>query len=156
MTLLHDTGNGIERYTGVVANGTLTVTVNSLSPFAVAKSEPVSGLPDSHTLYEGGRVTWTPSPSGGTWQYDTAYLTATTSGSSTTFKAIKTGNTTVTYTANGISHGVAVTIHKAELPVTGQDFTPAIWLLAAGAFAGVCAVCGLVVIRICRRRKERA
>ena len=65
LILLHDTGSSIERYTGVVANGTLTVMISNLSPFAVAKSEPISGLPDSHNLYKGGRVTWTPSPSGG-------------------------------------------------------------------------------------------
>ncbi len=119
------------------------------------KDPAITGLPPAYTMYKGGRVTWNPQPEGGVWDWDDDFFSAT-FNSPATFTALKAGTSTITYTVNGVPQSITVTIHEAELPVTGQDFTLAIWLLIAGVFTGVCAGCGFIVMRICRRGKKRA
>ncbi len=112
---------------------------------AISDSTPVTGLPDNLTLYVGGRVTWDPSPKGGSWDWDEAYLSAETSGSAATFTALKAGTLPVTYSVNGTSHTVTVTVRKAELPVTGQDDTLA-WVL--GSLSIICALAAAFMARV--------
>jgi hypothetical protein len=131
-----------KEYLAAQALGSLTLTVefNTGKPTAltitVSDSTPVTGLPDSQTLYTGGRVTWNPSPAGGTWDFDTAYLSSSSSGGEVTFTALKAGTTTATYSANGQTHSIAITVLASQLPQTGQDGTFA-WVL--GALAVLCA-----------------
>ncbi len=112
---------------------------------AISDSTPVTGLPDKLTLYVGGRVTWDPSPKGGSWDWDEDYLSADASGSAVTFTALKAGTLPVTYSANGVSHTVTVTVREAELPVTGQDDTLA-WVL--GSLSIICALAAAFMVRV--------
>lgn len=117
-----------------LAEGTYTITFvmsGGTSPsfaLTVRDTTPditITGLPGSHTMQVGGQVSWTPKPSGGTWRYDSAYLSMTSAakaGDTYTFTALKQGTTTATYTANGASWPVTITIQpKAEVPPTGDD-----------------------------------
>jgi hypothetical protein len=126
----------------------LTVEFDTGKPAAltitVSDSTVITGLPDSQTLYTGGRASWTPSPAGGTWDYDSAYLAASSSGGAVTFTALKAGNTTATYSVNSQSHSVAITVLEAELPQTGQDDT-LVWVL--GALAVLCAAAAAVTAK---------
>jgi LPXTG-motif cell wall-anchored protein len=91
------------------------------------------------SIYVGGRIVLTPNMEGGTWGWDSHYLSAT-FNSPATFTGLVPGTTTVTYTAEGVTASYAVTIKRAALPETGQDGTwiwilggSAVLLLAAGA-----------------------
>lgn len=96
-------------------------------------------LPDKHTMYVGGRVTWDPKAEEGTWVWNNEYLTSV-SNSPRTFKALKEGVTTVTYTLNNQSHNIEVTIKATELPKTGQDYSQMKVLGILGIFAGCIAL----------------
>lgn len=94
----------------------------------------------SGTVYTGGRITLTPNIEGGEWDWDEAFFSAT-FNSPATFRALKTGTSTITYTVDGVSVSYAVTIKQSKLPDTGQDY---IWIYilcglgifaAAGAFS---------------------
>jgi hypothetical protein len=76
-------------------------------------------------IYTNGRITLTPNIEGGTWTFDSTYL----SRDGGTFTAIKAGTSTITYTVDGVSTTYDVTIQDSTLPLTGQDFTWA-WVLA--------------------------
>lgn len=103
-----------------------------------AGASPITGLPDSYSLIVGQSVSWTPSPTGGTWQYDSELLSMTQSGGTVTFTALKTGNTTATYTVNGVSHTVNITINAATIPQTGDMNDPLPFaLLALASLAGL-------------------
>jgi uncharacterized repeat protein (TIGR02543 family)/LPXTG-motif cell wall-anchored protein len=104
---------------------------------------PVTGLPESYTMYTGGRVTWDPTPSGGTWDWDEEFFSAT-FNSPATFTALKTGTSTITYSINGVSQAVTVTILESELPQTGQSST-VIWLLVV--LAALCVSAALILIK---------
>lgn len=82
---------------------------------------PITNLPDTYTMYTNGRVTWNPTPTGGTWTWDENFFSAT-FNSPATFTALKAGTSTITYTVNGVSQSITVTISESELPSTGQDF----------------------------------
>lgn len=82
----------------------------------------VTGLPATYTMYRGGRVTWDPQPSGGVWNWDHSFFSAT-FNSPATFTALKTGTSTITYTAGGAAQSITVTIRKSVLPQTGQNGT---------------------------------
>jgi LPXTG-motif cell wall-anchored protein len=88
------------------------------------------------SIYTGGRITLTPNREGGTWSFDSAYL----SRDGNTFTALKAGTTTATYTVGGASTSYTVTIQDSTLPLTGQDFTWA-WVLA-----GLAALAGISVV----------
>jgi LPXTG-motif cell wall-anchored protein len=79
-------------------------------------------------IYTGGRITLTPNISGGTWTFDSAYL----SRDGSTFTALKAGTSIITYTVEGQSTSYTVIITAADLPETGQDFKW-VWSLGGGA-----------------------
>ncbi len=120
-------------------NGCLVFETSHFSFYAIAKlaSPIITGLPATHEMYKGGHVTWNPQPSGGTWNWDKSFFNATFDGSAT-FTALKTGTSAITYTVNGVTQSVSVTIRATELPQTGQDGTW-IWVLC-GAGVAVLAV----------------
>jgi uncharacterized repeat protein (TIGR02543 family)/uncharacterized repeat protein (TIGR01451 family) len=101
--------------------GTDTVTENIVL-YAKWTALPITNLPQTYTMFEGGRVTWDPQPSGGTWDWDEDFFSAKFNGKAT-FTARKTGTSTITYTVGESVQSITVTIKPAELPVTGQDFT---------------------------------
>lgn len=113
---------------------TITYTVDGQSiPYTVAVGEALSlASPDTGSnIYTGGRVTLTPNISGGTWNYDSTFVKLTQNSDGTaTFKALKPGTITVTYTAQGVSVSYTISIAGSSLPSTGQDFT-LVWVLAA-------------------------
>ncbi len=171
LTLLHYVDGAIESYTGIVQNGVLTITVSHLSPFIVLANKPgatqsepqaadtqaeiITGLPHSCTLYEGGQITWIPSPAGGTWTYDESYLTKTENGDSVTFKAVKPGSTSISYTANEESFNISVTIkeaEEAEVFAEGQNNSTLLWILVILAVACGGAAVAYLIIR--KKRKS--
>ena len=95
-------------------------------------------------VYTGGRITLAPNIVGGTWSFDNAFLTR----DGNTFTAIKTGTTTVTYTAEGQSVYYTVTIGKAQLPSTGQSF---VWVIMLSGIA----LTILFVAAVAGKRKAR-
>jgi LPXTG-motif cell wall-anchored protein len=139
-------GVGIDSATGLMsiapglALGSYTFTVpasNSLGSatqtFTLGISAgAISGLPASYTLSTGETVTFTPSPLGGAWSYDNAFLTRTLDGSGNgVFTAIKAGTTTVTYTVGGVAFTVTLVIKDSDadgdiplVPLTGDPRTP--------------------------------
>jgi len=100
----------------------------------------ITGLPDTYTMYTGGRVTWDPSPGSGAWQYDEDYLSL----SGGTFTAFKAGETEVTYQVQCVKHTVKVTILQSELPQSGQPVDAA-WLLSG--MSGIPLMAGLLIKR---------
>ena len=87
----------------------------------------ITGLPDTYSLFTGGRVTWTPSPENGTWSWDHSYFSATAQNVKT-FTALKEGVSTITYSVGGTSHKIIVTIYPSLMPSTGQDGS-IVWIL---------------------------
>ncbi|MGI5854392.1 MAG: hypothetical protein ACOX8I_08740 [Bacillota bacterium] len=85
---------------------------------------PVTGLPDSYTLINGKSVGFTPSPTGGSWTYDSAYLSLSENGGKATFTAKKTGKTYVAYAAGGTEFVVAITINESTIPQTEDVADP--------------------------------
>lgn len=92
----------------------------------------LAAAPSNSQIYVGGRVTIMPNIIGGEWEFDETLL----SRSGNEFKALKAGPARVTYTAGAQTAFVDVTILDAELPATGQDFSPVLWLLVLAALAG--------------------
>jgi hypothetical protein len=114
LTLLHYINGAVEKQTGIVRNGVLSVTVTQLSPFAVLKYNQITGLPDSYTLCINGETAFTPFPAGGTWVYDSSYLKLSESGGTATFTAVKAGNTSASYELEGLSHTISFTISQEQ------------------------------------------
>ncbi|MFT3985786.1 MAG: Ig-like domain-containing protein [Lachnospiraceae bacterium] len=135
-------------YTGLKADQTYTVRVKvtdakgnqSISESITFKTDAaaITGLPESYTLLVGQSVKWTPSPAGGSWRYDNAYLSMTESGGKATFKALKEGKTTATYTANNTEYVVQITINAATIPQTGDTGSPLSLVLP-----GLASLCGI-------------
>lgn len=122
---------------GSVASNAATLTV----------VPPITGLPATYSMYTGGSVTWQPNPSGGTWEYDNTFFSAT-FNSPATFTALKVGTSSITYKVNGQAQSITVTISANRLPYTGIGYT------LAYTFAGLsvaAAAAGLIV----GRRKSR-
>ena len=155
--MLHCKNKVLESRTVTVSGGVAADTFSSLSPFAVVKVPSggfaITGLPGSYTLLVGRTVSWTPVPAGGTWSYDAKLLSLTRRGDTYTFKALKEGKATATYTVAGIPYTVSITINAATIPQTG---------VAVGVLAGTLAIlaalagCGLLAYRRrgCKRRHE--
>ena len=117
-----------------VSDGTVTGTFSSLSPFAVAKvseKKTITGLPKSHTMSVGESVSWTPKPAGGTWSQ---------SGDVYTFTALQTGKTTATYTVDGVTHSVNISMISSNIPKTGDTTNSVIWMLGIAASVLCCLV----------------
>ena len=81
-------------------------------------------------IFTAGRVTLTPSVTGGTWSFDSAYF----SRDGGTFTALKAGTSSITYTVGGASIVYTVTIEASGLPSTGQSFAW-VWICAGAALA---------------------
>ena len=129
--MLHCKDKVLESRTITVSGGMAKGTFTGLSPYAVAKvptKTVITGLPESYTLLVGKSVSWTPAPMGGSWSYDTDLLEMTRHGDTYTFKALKTGKATATYTVDGVPHTVTITINSATIPQTGD--TSQVWLWA--------------------------
>ena len=119
--ILHCNEKVLESRPLTVDNGFVTGMFTSLSPFAVVKAESkitVTGLPENYTLNVGQKVSWTPAPADGTWNYDKDYLEMTQDGSTYTFKALKAGKAIAVYTVDGVSSMVTVTINNSETPAS--------------------------------------
>jgi uncharacterized repeat protein (TIGR02543 family) len=97
------------------------------SPVLTLTPSPANGM-----IYTGGRITITPNVDGGSWTYDHTLLSL----SGNEFTGLKAGTAHVTYDVDGQSASADVIIRQAQLPATGQDFTPSLWLLALGVLAG--------------------
>lgn len=90
-----------------------TITINQAS---------ITCIPQSYTMYTGGRVTFNPLPTGGTWNWDNSFFSAT-FNSPATFTALKAGTSTITYTVNGVTETITVTVLASTLPQAGQNST---------------------------------
>lgn len=134
-------------FTGALAGGTYDTDV---SIFRLPLSTPgtvITGLPASYILSTGDRVSWTPQPTGGIWNFDRNYLSMTKDGDKVTFIAIKVGATSATYTANGVSHTVSITIIESVVPQTGDNSTITLWIVFMLA-----ALCGIGAITLYRKK----
>jgi uncharacterized repeat protein (TIGR02543 family) len=88
-------------------------------------------------IYLNGRITLTPNFSGGTWTFNSAYVTR----SGNDFTALKSGTVQITYAVDGVSVTYNLTIRSAILPSTGQDMTP-FYVLACLSGATIIAAFG--------------
>ena len=98
-----------------------------------ANWEPVvfSGMPDTYTMNKGESVTWDARPEGGKWNWDQDYFSAS-FNSPATFRAHRVGASTITYTVNGVTHSINVTIADTSLPPTGPGGVW-VWVLSVAA-----------------------
>ncbi len=142
--LIHCKEKVTDSRTVTVSGGYAKGTFTSLSPFAAAEQPGktvITGLPESYTLLVGQSVRWTPAPAGGKWSYDKNLLEMTRSGGTYTFKALKEGKATATYTVDGVPHTVTITVNSSTIPQTGDRSTPWPWaLLATAALLGCAAL----------------
>lgn len=79
-------------------------------------------------IYNGGRITLTPSIEGGVWEFDSEYL----SRDGNKFTGLKEGKTQVKYSTEEESVTYNITISEAGLPETGQD-SAFLYIAAIGA-----------------------
>ncbi|MDL2234641.1 LPXTG cell wall anchor domain-containing protein [Christensenellaceae bacterium OttesenSCG-928-L17] len=147
-------------YTGLTEGKSYTVrvrvtdaagnTATSHSVTFTAGAMPITGLPDSYSLIVGQSVSFTPAPTGGAWQYDGDLLSMKQDGGTVTFTALKVGTATVTYTVNGVTHTITITINAATIPQTGDMNDPLPFaLLGLASLAGIGAM-------LLYRKKRRA
>ena len=123
---------------------TVTYTVDGVSVSYEITTLPALALTSSASdgkVYTGGRITLAPNVSGGTWTFDSAYL----SREGNAFTALKAGTTIVTYTVGDANTSYSVTILAADLPQTGQSYAWA-WVLAAASVLILCAA-GFAAVR---------
>ncbi len=102
-----------------VKSGVITLTVESWPDYIGLSEAPVqiSGLPGSLSLTVGEQTTLKPQPAGGSWEYDQSVLEITAGQDSYTVKALKPGETTITYSAEGVQSSLKVTVtEKAAEP----------------------------------------
>ena len=107
----------------------LGVAVNPADPPQPSGMTSITGLPGDYTLLVGQSVSWTPTPAGGVWSYDKDLLSMTQDGDTYTFKALKTGKATATYTVDGMPFTVIITINASTIPQTGDMANLLPWLL---------------------------
>ncbi len=137
--ILHCKDKVLDSRTLTVENGMAKGTFTSLSPFAVAKvpaSTVITGLPESYTLPVGRSVSWTPSPAGGAWSYDTDLLEMARQGDTYTFKALKEGKAAATYTVDGVPFTVTIAVNASTIPHTGDTTSTLPWALLMLAALG--------------------
>ena len=132
---------------GVTGDPVMTVTIPKGSTgnrtYTANWTPVISGLPGTFSMYTGGRVTWDVRPEGGSWDYDESFFSAT-FNSPATFTALKAGTPVITYTVEGVSQSVIVTIQQTLLPSTGQDDT---WIWVLGSLAAICGAGGVLIGR---------
>ena len=95
-----------------VKSGVITLTVESWPDYIGLSEAPVqiSGLPGSLSLTVGEQTTLKPQPAGGSWEYDQSVLEITAGQDSYTVKALKPGETTIIYSAEGVQSSLKVTV----------------------------------------------
>ena len=148
IVIIHCKDKVLDSRTVTVENGMAKGAFSSLSPYAAAKvsgKTVITGLPESYTLLAGQSVSWTPSPAGGAWSYDTDLLEMTRQGDTYTFKALKEGKATATYTVDGVPFTVTIAVNSSIIPQTGDVSNPWPWTLLATAALLGCAA--LVLVR---------
>ena len=116
------------------------------SPTATPPPAQLTASPANGKIFTGGRITITPNVPGGTWDFDTSLL----SRDGNIFTGLKAGTTRVTYTVDSQSVYMAVVITQAGMPQTGQDFSPALWLMILAVCLG-----GAALITDQRRRRPQ-
>ena len=138
-------------FTGLKAGTTtVTYTVGAQSKsvtVTITQALALDVSPAGGGIYTGGRATITPNLAGGTWDFDSAYL----SRDGSAFTGLKAGTVTVTYTVGAQSKSVTVTIRQSEVPDTGQDMTW-VWTLCGGGLM-IFSAAGLLASK---RRSARA
>ena len=132
----------------LLATPPLTVTLQPSGTSAI------TGLPDDYTLLVGQSVSWTPAPVGGSWSYDKDLLSMTQGGDTYTFKGLKAGQATATYTVGGVPFTVTITINSATIPPAGHTANPLPWLLVMLAALAGCAALLLWRKRGCTRQRK--
>ena len=156
--IIHCKDKVLESRTVTVSGGVAKSTFSSLSPFAVALqpsgTSAITGLPDDYTLLVGQSVSWTPAPVGGSWSYDKDLLSMTQGGDTYTFKGLKAGQATATYTVGGVPFTVTITINSATIPPAGHTANPLPWLLGMLAALAGCAALLLWRKRGCTRQRK--
>ena len=135
----------------IVTDAAGNTTVSPEISFTVGAA-PITGLPESYTLIKGKNVHFTPSPSGGTWTYDSDYLSLSESGGKATFTAKRVGKTYVKYAVGGNEHIVTITINASTIPQTGDASGNMLPYVLAGALALMGMSAGVFI----RRRKKHA
>ena len=152
--LLHCKDKVLESRIVTVSGGIAKGTFSSLSPFAAAVrpggAPAITGLPKDYALLVGQSVSWTPAPAGGTWSYGKNLLKMTKEGDTYTFKALKTGKATATYTVDGVPFTVNIAINSATIPQTGDLFDPRPYVLLMLA-----ALAGCIVLLLYRKRNTK-
>lgn len=147
-TFFSATFNSPATFTALKAGtSTITYTVGAQSQsfeVTVAQKLSLSESVPGGRIYTGGRIELTPNIEGGTWSYDSAFLSL----SGNTFTALKAGTTRVTYAVTGQSISFDITIMATALPETGQDFS---WVIVLGSVAVIALLGALLLVR---RKKE--
>lgn len=134
-----------------VTSKTITLTMDSWPDYIGFSEVPVviSGLPGSLNLTVGEQTTLKPQPEGGSWEYDPSVLEIT-GQDSYTVKALKTGETTITYSAGGERFSLKVQVaEKAAEPEPEVKKTGSIVPFAIGilVFAAVVLIGGAVFLK---------
>lgn len=62
------------------------------------------------------------------------------SGDVYTFTALQTGKTTATYTVDGVTHSVNISMISSSIPKTGDTTNSVIWMLGIAASVLCCLV----------------
>ncbi len=135
-----------------VKSGVITLTVETWPDYIGLSEAPVqiSGLPGSLSLTVGEQTTLKPQPAGGSWEYDQSILEITAGQDSYTVKALKPGETTITYSAEGVQSSLKVTVtEKAAEPEPEAKKKGSIVPFAIGilVFAAVVLIGGAVFLK---------
>ena len=135
-----------------VKSGVITLTVETWPDYIGLSEAPVqiSGLPGSLSLTVGEQTTLKPQPAGGSWEYDQSVLEITAGQDSYTVKALKPGETTITYSAEGVQSSLKVTVtEKAAEPEPEAKKKGSIVPFAIGilVFAAVVLIGGAVFLK---------
>ena len=135
-----------------VKSGVITLTVETWPDYIGLSEAPVqiSGLPGSLSLTVGEQTTLKPQPAGGSWEYDQSVLEITAGQESYTVKALKPGETTITYSAEGVQSSLKVTVtEKAAEPEPEAKKKGSIVPFAIGilVFAAVVLIGGAVFLK---------
>ena len=104
----------------------------------------ISDIPVTYSMNTGSKVVWEPQPAGGTWEWDHTFFTAT-FNSPATFTALKSGTSTISYTVDGVTQNISMTVAAATAtevktsPKTGENMILiyASSLLAVTSFVGI-------------------
>ena len=135
-----------------VKSGVITLTVETWPDYIGLSEAPVqiSGLPGSLSLTVGEQTTLKPQPAGGSWEYDQSILEITAGQDSYTVKALKPGETTITYSAEGVQSSLKVTVtEKAAEPEPEVKKKGSVVPFAIGilVFAAVVLIGGAVFLK---------